>query len=133
MNIPGLNIQWPISELILSGTKTVETRTYPLPKKYINVPLLFIETPGKSGNFKARGTAIIFFEEPFKYKSKKEFYLDFDRHQVDKDSQWAWDKPKWGWPIRKIEVFKKPFEINFKRGITFTQRCHLPQEVHAPK
>jgi hypothetical protein len=117
-NYSGINIQWPISELILRGEKTVETRTYALPEKFLNVDMILIETPGKKGKFKARATAIIRFTNCFKYKSKSEFYNDYDRHLVTKNSQWAWsNKPKWGW---EVEVIKKlaPFEVT-SQGIIY--------------
>ena len=38
----GINIQFPISQLILSGDKTVETRTYPIPERYLGVDLALI-------------------------------------------------------------------------------------------
>lgn len=86
----GINIQWPISELILSGQKTIETRTYPIPKKYLNQEMLMIETPGKNGKFKARIVAIIKFTDCFRYKNKKDFYKDSHKHFVTSSSEWAW-------------------------------------------
>ena len=116
---PGINIQWPISELILSGEKTIETRTYPIPKKYINQEMVLIETPGPKGKFKARTRAIIKFTDCFQYKSKKAFYADFERHRVSKNSSWAWrDKPKWGWSIDLIQ--RVPLKTISKKGITYT-------------
>ena len=99
----GINIQWPISQDILSGKKTIETRTYPIPEKYLNVEMAMIETPGKHGKFKARVVAIIKFTDYFQYKSKKSFYADKDKHLVTPDSPWAWqDKEKWGWKLQII-------------------------------
>lgn len=125
--LPGINIQWPISELIISGKKTVETRTYPIPLKYLNRDLLMIETPGPKGNFKARIVAVIRFSKSKPYKNKKDFYSDHKRHLVDQKSDWAWqkDKPKWGWEIAKIENLVEPLPAQFKRGIIFTSRCNF--------
>lgn len=121
MKLPGINIQFPISSLILSEEKTVETRTYPLPDKYILKPLLLIETPGKTGDFKARIVAEIVFGKSFRYSSEAEFYEDIERHQVARNSIYAWkNKPKWGWPIEKLFVFKKSVLAPRKRGIVFT-------------
>ena len=117
----GINIQWPISQEILSGKKTIETRTYPLPQKYLNEEMLLIETPGPQGDFKARITAIIKFTDCFLYKSPREFYADYARHLVDKNSPWAWrDKSKYGW---KVEVIKevKPHRRCAKKGIIYTK------------
>lgn len=129
MNLPGLNLQYPISERILSGEKTVETRLYPLPRAYVNKPMLLIETPGISGGFKARISAIITFGESFQYKSKVEFYQDFARHRVDRKSPFAWkDRPKWGWPILRVELIKQHVPAPKRRGIVFTKVVEIPKE-----
>ena len=88
--IPGINIQWPISELIVNGKKTIETRKYPLPEKYIGQTLALIETPGPKGKFRARITALIKFGPSFQYQNKKEFYKDTKRHCVSQKSEWEW-------------------------------------------
>jgi hypothetical protein len=124
---PGVNIQFPISRMLLDGSKTVETRTYPLPKKYLGKDLILIETPGHSGEFKARAIAIIRFSESFAYPNKKKFYEDVDRHRVSPDSIWAWSssKPKYGWVVAIIERFSNPIEIKSRRGIKFTRHVEL--------
>lgn len=120
----GVNIQWPISRSILDGKKSIETRTYPLPSKYINVPLILVETPGRKKEFHARGVAIITFGRSFEYKSKKDFYEDVRNHLVSKDSPWAWkSKSKWGWPILSIKKID-PIEIK-NRGIIFRSGIQL--------
>ena len=120
---PGINIQWPISELILSGEKTVETRTYPIPEKYLNQEMVLIETPGSRGKFKARTRAIIVFTDCFEYKNKKEFHADFARHRVEKGSVWDWqDKPKWGWVTVLKIILDKPIRVNKKTGIVFSKK-----------
>jgi hypothetical protein len=107
--------------MILSGAKTVETRTYPLPKKYVGQTMLVVETPGRSGKFKSRIVARIVFGESFQYKSKAEFYLDQFKHHVDKESPWAWgNKKKWGWPIEKMERLKKTVPLNRSPGIVYS-------------
>lgn len=121
----GINIQFPISELILSGEKSIETRTYPLPNKYLGKELAFIETPGAKGKFKARVVAIIKFTECFKYRTKKEFYNDIDKHCVSKDSPWAWkDKDKWGWKVIIVRRLKKPVSCK-SQGIVFRKGIKL--------
>ena len=120
---PGINIQWPISELILSGEKTVETRTYPIPKKYLNQEMVLIETPGPKGKFKARTRAIIKFADYFLYESEEDFYADFERHRVSRGSPWAWvdKKPKWGWQIDLINILQSPTHLKKNKGIIFTK------------
>lgn len=121
----GINIQFPISEEILSGRKTVETRTYPIPQKYLNIEMILIETPGKSGGFKARAKAIIIFEKCFEYKNKNEFKKDYKRHLVDADSPWFWkDKPKWGWEVKIVKIFDKDIPVK-QRGIVYRSNIKI--------
>jgi hypothetical protein len=125
-NYSGINIQWPISELILSGKKTIETRTYKIPQKYINQEMLMIETPGKNGNFRARIVGIIKFTNCFEYKSKTDFYEDIDKHQVTPQSPWAWKKEKkWGWNVVVIKLIQKPIILNKRKGIIYTNNIQI--------
>jgi len=126
LNLPGINIQYPISVEIISGRKIIETRTYDLPKKYLGKDIFLVETPGKSGKFKARITGVIRFTSSWKYKSKKDFYNDSFKHLVDASSQWAWsDKPKWGWSLEVIKVFETPILAPQKRGIIFSSMINI--------
>ncbi len=117
----GINIQWPISREILAGRKTIETRIYPIPPHYLNKDMLLIETHGCTGKFKSRITAIIKFTKCFKYKDPKLFYADYPRHRVDKNSPWAWDKPKWGWYVEVVRVIDPPVTFLGKKGIVYTK------------
>jgi hypothetical protein len=118
----GINIQFPISRLILSGQKTVETRTYPIPKKFVGQEIAIVETPGKSGKFKSRIIATAIFGESFKYDSSKDFYDDIERHRVDRKSPWAWkaNKPKWGWPVEVTNILAEPVTVRRQLGIKYT-------------
>lgn len=130
----GINIQYPISQLILSGEKTIETRTYPIPRHHLGVPLLLIETPGKTGKFKSRAIAIITFGRCFKYLSKTSFYAQMHMHKVDRNSPWAWveGKAKWGWEISRIVKLKKPAKIEKRLGIKFTKDISLSSPPTKP-
>ena len=124
--LSGINIQWPISTLILSGEKTIETRTYPLPEKYLNQEMVMIETPGRNGNFKARAVAIIKFTGCFAYKNKTDFYNDYSRHLVTKDSDWAWkDKAKWGGIGEVISLIEPPVTQLQRGGIVYRNNVNL--------
>ena len=51
LSLPGLNINWPFSQLILAGVKTIETRTYALGHRNIaqpDVEMWLVETPSKA-------------------------------------------------------------------------------------
>ena len=119
----GINIQFPISRLILNGAKTIETRTYPIPQAYIDQEMAIIETPGKTGNFKSRIIGLIIFGNSFKYESEKSFYKDTKLHHVTQDSDWAWNpkKGKWGWPIKSVTPFNKSKNISKRLGIKYTK------------
>ena len=109
----GLNIQAPWSTLLINGHKTVETRTYHLPLKYVGVPLALIETPGKSGRFKSRIIGLITFNESFRYKDKNQWINDHYRHLVtDNDANYGWKyyKDKYGWVVNGIEKFDYPID-----------------------
>jgi hypothetical protein len=124
----GLNIQAPWSSLLINGLKTVETRTYHLPLKYIGVPLALIETPGKSGRFKSRIIGLITFNESFRYKDKNQWVNDHYRHLVnDGDINYGWKyyKDKYGWIVHSIEKFDSPIDPPKKRGIVFCTNCKV--------
>ena len=53
VTLPGINIQAPWAEAIVSGRKVIETRFYPMPRKWVGQPLAIIETPGKARHFQA--------------------------------------------------------------------------------
>ena len=119
----GINVQFPISELIISKEKTIETRTYPIPDRYVGEEMILIETPGKKGKFKARMRAIVVFTSCFKYSSEKQFYKDVRRHCVTRDSDWAWvpGKEKWGWEVVVRRVFKTPLPLKKRSGIVYSK------------
>lgn len=125
--LTGINIQYPISRLIVSGDKTVETRTYPIPQRYVGVNLALIETPGKVGYFEARIIGTIKFSRCFRYADAQQFYKDFSRHRVDCDSDWRWrdDKPKWGWEIEGVNMLDVPILAPSNKGIIYTRSITL--------
>jgi hypothetical protein len=128
MTLPGINIQAPWAELIVSGKKTVETRCYPLPQKYVGKPMAVIETPGRTGRFSSRLVGVVVFGESFPYRSRDEFYADSGRHHVFPESDFRWDaangKAKWGWPVLSAKRMRKPLPPGFRKGIVFTR--HVP-------
>lgn len=124
--LPGINIQFPISQLILEGKKLVETRTYPIPNKYLNTEMWIVETPGKAKSFKARIVGKVIFTRSFEYQNKKQFYADRNRHQVTPDSPWAWtNSTKWGWELKIVEVLKIPIPLKQRTGIKFTKAIEI--------
>ncbi|MBX9765890.1 MAG: hypothetical protein K2X47_01345 [Bdellovibrionales bacterium] len=127
MKIPGINIQWPWSEMLLSGKKTVETRGYKLPDHYIGKPLALIETKNPNRKGKAKIIGVIRFEKSYLYETKTAWLKEKERHLVTPDDEsfgFKATKPKWGWPV--VEVF--PIEsVNppRRRGIIFASSCTI--------
>ena len=129
--IAGINIRAPWSSLLLSGEKTIETRTYPIPKKHEGMELAVIETPGPKGKFKARIVGIIIFEPSYQYRSKKMFYSEKHLHLVnpnDKDFGWPDVGTKWAWPVKSFIKFDHSFPAPRPRGIVFASNCKLPKK-----
>lgn len=127
----GLNIQTPWSELLINGVKSVETRSYPLPEKYVGEEIALIETPGRYGRFKARIIGTITFSHSFKYPDQRAWQDDHNRHCVAVDDptyNWKDDKPKYGWVVSKVTKFDKPLDIRKRRGIIFTSGIKLKRE-----
>lgn len=119
--LPGLNVQAPWARLLLEGTKTIETRTYPLPEKYLGQDLWLIETPGRLGKFKARVIGVIRFSDCKEYESATAFYEDSDLHLIEvgsQDYEWRSGVQKFGWVVasaRKTVEFVAPSP----RGIVY--------------
>jgi hypothetical protein len=135
--LPGVNIQWPWSELLLTGQKLVETRSYPLPLKYKDQWLAVIETPGPRGSKeaginKARIKGLIQFHDSFAYPHSKAWLEDYRRHLVSPDdASFAFDpnKEKWGWLVNRTLLFAHSIEAPKKRGIVFASVCEIPFEL----
>jgi hypothetical protein len=123
----GLNIQSPWASLLINGDKSVETRSYPLPKKYEGVELALIETPGKSGKFKSRIVGTITFSHSFQYPDKQSWKGDYNRHKVEEtDKLFSWnEKPKYGWAVSDVKKFEEPIDAPKNRGIIFTKGCDV--------
>lgn len=123
----GLNVQAPWASLLINGQKSVETRSYPLPKKYIGEELALVETPGKNGQFKSRIIGIITFSHSFRYPNEQAWKNDYARHGVSSESlMYSWDnKPKYGWVVSNINKFDEPIPVSKKKGIVFTTGIQL--------
>lgn len=125
--LPAINVQYPFGQLIISGDKTIETRTYKVPESMKGRNVILIETARPKNIEPTKALGIIIFDEDFKYKSRKEFRLDYARHRVSETSLWDWtdEKGKWGWNVRVIEKFDGPTSIQGIRGIRFTKSLEI--------
>ena len=129
VTLPGINIQAPWAEAIVSGHKVIETRFYPMPRKWVGQPLAIIETPGKARHFKRRIAGLVIFEESWCYADKAAFARDGAQHLVDPDDRrfgWREDgKPKWAWPIRWVEAYPQPLPASFRAGIRYARAVEI--------
>jgi hypothetical protein len=124
----GINIQSPWSSLLINAEKCVETRSYPLPKKYEGEELALIETPGKNGGFKARIIGTITFSHSFQYPDKQTWIDDYNRHRVDTTDQnygWYENKDKYGWVVSSVTKFDETQPAPENKGIIFTLNCQV--------
>lgn len=124
----GINIQSPWSRLLVDGYKCVETRSYPLPKKYEGEQLALISTPGKYGDFKARIIGTVTFSHSFKYPDEQSWLDDFNRHLVSgQHNLFGWDenKDKYGWVVSDVNKFEDPQPAPENKGIIFTKHCEI--------
>lgn len=125
---PGINIQAPWALLLLDQKKQIETRTYALPTKYAGQDLWLIETPGKSGKFKARVIGIIRFSESKEYKSESEFFEDADLHLIypgNREYAWRSNTRKFGWIVDRVKAVEQ-FVAPFPRGIVYASPFEAP-------
>lgn len=126
--MPGINIQIPWSELLLSGQKTIETRHYPIPLKFIGVDLALIQTPGKRGNGKSMIVGSIRFSKCFQYESLDDWNKDYSKHLVSSDHpdfRWVTGKPKWGWVVESVRRARRLTSPPAPRGIVFSRECEV--------
>ncbi|KAJ3003859.1 UNVERIFIED_CONTAM: hypothetical protein HDU68_005463, partial [Siphonaria sp. JEL0065] len=115
-----LEIQAPYSTLILSGTKTIETRRYPFPSQFIGKPIFLLETPqgtvgisslGNTINLSVtRGASVVgtfVVSRSFEYESQEQWDKDSDKHCVSKE--FLFSKPLYGWVLQS--PLEDPLEL----------------------
>ena len=94
----GLELQRPWSELLLRGSKSVETRGYALPVELLHVKLAVIETEAGHEGHSGLGDAVeagacgvhltgtVTFAECFQYSDRPQWLADTARHCVTEGS-----------------------------------------------
>lgn len=117
----------------MTGEKTVETRGYPLPERYLNKNLALIETQGGrpkgSSETQARITGVVRFSSCFRYESVAEWAKDSKRHKVkpaDPNFRFDATDEKWGWKIDMIVQVDPPVAPPKRRGIKYAKKCIVP-------
>lgn len=129
LTLPGVNIQAPWAQELISGRKRIETRFYPLPTKWIGQPLAIIETPGKAGRFKRRIAGLVIFGQSWCYADRAAFTRDREKHRVKTDDPvFGWrdaSKPKWAWPVRWVMPYQQPLPPDFRAGMRYARAVEI--------
>jgi len=121
--LAGINIQYPWTDHILEHRKTIETRTYPLPKKHKGKNMWIIETPGSLKTFKARVVGVVNFGYSEEYLTMSEWGWDIERHCCGIHSGYHWDgvSKKFRWLITMARRIERPFlAADMSRGIVYS-------------
>lgn len=133
LTLRGLNIQYPFSQLLLMGAKTVEARTFPLGYRKIANPgedLFLIETPGPR-NIKgamvenlpvgpppqhAQVVGKISFSSSQAYANESEWKEDRHRHCIKEGGRYDWngDGDMHAWHVDKVRRFSEPVDAGTK-------------------
>ena len=139
----GINIQWPFSQFILHGDKTVECRRYPLASRGFAMPgeeLWLIETPGKTNRRKkvlnrqygprpdrAHVVGIVSFAASFEYHDVSKFDDDSHRHCISTESSFRWrgGGKMHGWHVQTARPMKRPVEAGKKEVIGWHRKHTL--------
>ena len=97
----GLIMDHSWAELVLQGSKSIETREYPLLDYFLNVPVFILEENGNGdATYKVVGSVI--FESSQRYTSEKDFADDSALTCVQAEHPrfgWKASTPKYGWKI----------------------------------
>ena len=138
----GLEMQTPWARMILDGYKTIEIRSYDLPKDLIQKKIFILESKtGERGsgisaiddmsrlddpeNFKIDCIGWCCFDCIIQYKCRSQFEADKQFHCVDQDSIFGWkddqEKIMYGWKVgsycylNKDDMCKKKWTVAIRR------------------
>lgn len=122
-----LEVQAPFSRLILSGKKSIETRSYQLPEDLLHTSIVLCESaPGLAGVSTLSDSVIesqpgllligeIYVSHSKEYTSQEEWDEDRECHQVPSDSAYEWTPTeigrRYGWYIERVTVYSKPLSV----------------------
>merc|ERR1712232_464698 len=118
----GLEMQRPWSQMVLMGTKRIETRRYPLPPALLGRELLLLESQEAAaqvsslpdlvpeGDPLVQAIGTVTFSACITYATFEEWLADEPRHCVTADSHFAWaaDQKIFGWVVDKVAAYEVP-------------------------
>lgn len=109
-------VHYPFSQLLISGKKKLEIRTWPFPKKFINEQIGIIEVfPGKPSKL----IGSVQFTKISLIQTEKDFLSLADQHKIlDYPEKFKVKKfPVFAWHVEKKEAFKNHEPIKGFLGI----------------
>ena len=128
--MPGLNINWPFSQLILAGVKTVEVRSYALGYRNIaqpDVEMRLVETSAQADanskgwvlpggavmaprQEKAQIVGTVTFSRLDEYESLAVFRANRRNHRIAKDGHYDWDGKgeRHAWRVSAVHRLAQP-------------------------
>ena len=144
LSLPGLNINWPFSQLILAGVKTVEVRSYALGYRNIaqpDVEMWLVETPANAnaiskGWVLAGGAAMaprpkdaqivgtVTFSRSEEYERPAAFRADKENHRIAKGGSFDWggEGERHAWRVSAVRRLARPVPQPGGKGTTgFTE------------
>ena len=130
LSLPGLNMNWPFSQLILAGVKTVEARSYALGYRNIahaDVEMWLVETPSQGYAIsngwvfaddaavaptpeKAQIVGTVTFSRSDEYGSLRAFRADRKNHRIAEGGQYDWDGTgkRHAWRVSAFRRLEQP-------------------------
>lgn len=143
-----LEVQSPWSKRLISGEKTIETRSYPLPAGLLGRPIEVMESqPGSEGvstlgdTIEAFTTGLsvvgrVVFSRSEAYSSREAWEADESRHLVPLSSVgYGWKGPEsrvYGWTVAEVEAFSKPRAVRpMRRAFRSLFKVDSPRNVAA--
>ena len=138
------DVRYPWTEQLMNGKKTIETREYPLPSRYLHQTLALYETHVEVKDDQVEDdqveedhqrddccVGLIQFCSCKEYTSKEQWSKDSDKHGVPFDATpeefgWVDGIQKYGWKVSYVEKTKKKklpqrFERHFRSFFTVHQ------------
>jgi len=120
-------MQSPWGSLLLDGSKTIETRTYNLPKKLLGKKIHILESSAGIDGRSSLGNILtldceskqlpvsfigwVVFGRVINYRYRVKFEADEEKHLVGKGSVYGWNDDKqsviYGWQVEKKGKYEK--------------------------
>ena len=138
----GLNVQYPFSQLILHGLKSVEARRYPLGHRKIATAgeeLFLIETPGQTTHNALLGDMVlpprpetarivgtIVFSADQRYDSTEDFRQDAGAHRIKagaKGYDWTGEGNMYAWRLARVRPCRPLLDFGGKGDTGFGPRA----------